>query len=427
MGPAVTGRPGRQVIVMEERHDSRAVQVEIAIMLERLYRDHGLRDLALEGAVVENGDPTPGRFYKLPDACTRTEVALDLLRQGEVSGAEFMAMVHPDFHLHAIELKSQYSVSESSAAQQAVFTYLNALAKASLTAGQNQRLTHLFHLFAPADGSTPPAETMPRIIDGLVALAQELNLNMGSAAQAIQEDRAFWIVTARRSVTMVGKTVAALSHIPRGLIVLDIGAAHTRGVLSVLRRRSVSAAVLSPLSLSPNQRHGDFTQAEYNRKQERRLVGPHGTLGALLEKRHNSPPIFGYPPFDEEAQIMVAVIQAAKAGGGPNWPPNAKTLGLGGFSLIDIRQIGIIQKKPPIVSMQIRVKDNGVTLWAVAGKVPPQTPLVQETLEQALTAMREDILAAKPITARLAPDVIAAFSPDKRAAITAVKEAMKSA
>jgi len=437
------------VIVMEERHDSRAVQVEIAIMLERLYRDHGLRDLALEGAVVENGDPTPGYFYKLPDACARTEVALYLLRQGEISGAEFMAMAHPDFHLHAIEVNSQYSITESPAEQQAVLTYVNALEKQSGTAEQAQRFNHLLGLLAPADGSTPPAEIMPQIIDGLVALAQEFNLNMGHAAQAIQEDRTFWLVTAQRSATMVDKTVAALSHIPSGLIALDIGAAHTQGVLGLLRGRAVSAAVLSPVSLSADQQHGDLTQAEYDRKQGRHLVGPPGTLGALLEQRHNFPPIFGYPPFDVESATMYAaeqVVQAAAGGSGGPFPPKARTLGLGDFNPIDIPlgRISIIPGKPPAVSMQVRVKATGLKFWLVVWQVAPETPIPQDekTLEEALIAIRKAILAepapsntapnnqetaTKPVAVRVGSEVMGIFATDKEAAIKAAKAAMASA
>jgi hypothetical protein len=443
---AISGTHGRQVIVIQERHDSRAVQVEIAIMLERLYRDYGLRDLALEGAVTENGDPTPGNFYQLPDACTRTEVALYLLRQGEISGAEFMAMAHPDFHLHAIEDSSQYSVNESPAEQQALSTYVSAIGKQSLTAKQANDFNHLLGQLAPADGSTPPAEVIPTIIDGLVALARQVNLNMGAAAQAIQQDRTFWIVTAQRSVTMVNNTVTALSGIPNGLIVLDIGAAHTHGVVRLLQGRGVSTSVLSPASLPTDQQHGDFTQAEYDRKQAGHLVGSPGTLGALLEQGHNSPPILGYGPFQAESAIMYAADQVMLvAAGGPTgppppFPPTPTTLGLGDFNPIDIPpgQISIIQqkpKKPLLITMPVRVKATGQVFWVAMWQVAPDTPIPQDakTLERALFEVLK-VIQAEPdpnhrrtvISVRMGSEVMGVIGTDKKAAIAAAQAAIKS-
>lgn len=69
-----TSRPF--VVVLDERHNSRVGQVEIAIMLNRLYHTANLRHLALEGSVVEKPPPDLTWFTSLPDASARTAVAL---------------------------------------------------------------------------------------------------------------------------------------------------------------------------------------------------------------------------------------------------------------------------------------------------------------------------------------------------------------
>lgn len=140
---ADVGNPGKaegssepHAIVLDEKHSSRVGQVEIAIMLNRLYHSAGLRHLGLEGNVVEEPESDLSWFTSLPDANIRTAVALQSLRQGEVSAAEFAAMVLPGFQVHAIERNTEYQVDLPAAAGQSYNGYLVAIALMGTTADE---------------------------------------------------------------------------------------------------------------------------------------------------------------------------------------------------------------------------------------------------------------------------------------------------
>jgi hypothetical protein len=164
----------------------------------------------------------------------------------------------------------------------------------------------------------------------------------------------------------------------------------------------VATAVLSPISISANQQHGDLTQAEYNRKQRRAAAG---------------------------------------GPGGPGWPPTATTLGLGPSSPIAIPpgQISIFRRKPPAVIMPVEVKPTGQKIWVVAWQLPAGTRKHQavKTVLGALSEILKEIQdkptpsnkaenpAAKAVPVRLGSDVIGVFATGKDTAMKAAEGAIK--
>jgi len=128
----------QNVIVFEENHASRAGQIELAIILNRLYHRHGVRHLALEGAVLEEQPPNAAWFHELPDEAVRRQVSVQLLEKGEISAAEFAAMVFTDFQLHPIERQDEYKVKLPSDARGAFNTYLYAIAVESMDSGKQR-------------------------------------------------------------------------------------------------------------------------------------------------------------------------------------------------------------------------------------------------------------------------------------------------
>ena len=468
-GLTEAGDPHCQVIVMEERHDSRAVQVEMAMMLNRLYRVAGLRDLALEGAVVERGAPTAAWFQKLPDQAARAEQALYLLKQGEIGAAEFMAVIHPDFRLHPVEVASQYSVDLSPAASEALTTYFDVLSNTPMTDDQAQRLLKLFHAAVPPDGSATPVEAMPAIIDGVVQLALELKVDVGDAARAIQEERTFDVTAVQRSSTMGDKTFPILQRASKHLVVMDVGEAHTSSVVNLLNQRSASVAVLSPLSLPLDQRHGDLTTAEFDRKLRGRSIEAAGTLGAMFDGRHKPPPSIDAPWFMTKESIMYAsqflgrdadrMAETAAGGAPPPYKVTRRQLGLGdpggpsGPIDIDPRQIAVLPGPPPIVVFPVVLKDTHKTIWAAVKPVPSELTVhlgdrdvdlaqalhtgneleLEPTVDEALVKIRDEIRKepvpddAKPeptvSESRIASDVKAFFGSDKDAVTRAARSA----
>src|SRR5260370_37814511 len=87
------GSGERQICVLEERHTSVAGQIEIALMLLRLHDRYGLRDLALEGLTKDKQFPSTKWFRDMggpDDSELRNQIAVGLLRQGEISAVELI-------------------------------------------------------------------------------------------------------------------------------------------------------------------------------------------------------------------------------------------------------------------------------------------------------------------------------------------------
>src|SRR5262249_16779665 len=158
---------------------------------------------------------------------------------------------------------------------------------------------------------------------------------------------------------------------------------------------------------------------------------------ALLEQRHRPQPSFDNPDFNVEWATTYAVeraVEAAAGGpGGPPFPPDATTLGLGPSSPINIPpgQISILQpKKPSAVVLQVQVKAPGQMLWVAAWQVTADTPIVEDkkSLLAALFAILKAIQSepapgttpekdATAIAVRLGPEVKAVVAKDKDTAI----------
>jgi hypothetical protein len=123
----------QQLLILEEEHSSRAAQIEIALMLNRLYHQYGLRDMALEGALVEEDNLDPDWYHASLDGEVTREVALKLLEQGDLTAAEFALIVFPDFSVHRIEHESEYEVGITGDAAFASNAYLDFIALTTLT------------------------------------------------------------------------------------------------------------------------------------------------------------------------------------------------------------------------------------------------------------------------------------------------------
>ena len=109
---SVRGNP-KPIFVFDEYHNSAKVQIEQAIMMNRLYNKRGMRDIALEAYLFS--DPAiDANWYKRAAGnsdASRARVATRLLGEGEISAAEFMALVYDDITVHPTEVAAEYHVS----------------------------------------------------------------------------------------------------------------------------------------------------------------------------------------------------------------------------------------------------------------------------------------------------------------------------
>jgi hypothetical protein len=400
------------VVVFDEQHASRVGQVQIALMLSRLYHTANLRHLGLEGSVLEK-PPNLAWFTSLPDAGTRQAVALQLLREGEVSAAEFAAMVLPGFQLHPIETAEQYNIGLSDKAENSYNAYLVTIALTTMTIDQQNHANtllkqnkneeaikyvvdtnpwtsqryQLLHRVRPV----PTTDEMQKLGAELEAKAQEVSADVADYRKDFQDARTFFDTATRRSTTMAANTadVATQRMSDCAPIAMDIGAAHTTQVTSALGQENMSFAVVSPSSLASDSNDGSLSTEAYDRKVKSQSVDPAGALGAFLDGRHKPPMASQNPWFKDKARLIydiVTISRTVAAAGGAGQPPNSldqAKLGLGGsgpdrpgFS-IDLSTIKVVQtadkkRYDVIFKITLQQNNNNVDLWIRAGTVGTQ-------------------------------------------------------
>ena len=127
VGQVEKGGTGAPTIMLEELHGSRAAQIQAAIVFVRLYSKDGLRDIALEGYLKERPRIDARWFtnrWKGQSPLANARVAVRLLKEGEIGGAEFARNSRFQIDLHPVERMADHDVQLPNAA----FDGLNALA-----------------------------------------------------------------------------------------------------------------------------------------------------------------------------------------------------------------------------------------------------------------------------------------------------------
>ena len=404
------GSKDRTIFVIEERHDSIVGQLEIAVMLWRLQKNHGLRQVSLEGALSEKGDLPAKWFHDLSgDARAGRETALSLLREGEISAAEFIALVQPAVRVKGNEVESEYNVEPSKS--NGALVYLVGIAEKSLTQGDIRRVNALIEakkieealdIILNADpwakgryerlygDNVASAEESVGILREIEAKATEKGVKFSPQQESeLRADVNFYRTASKRSCTMVRNTLAmdAAGGAPVALI---IGAAHTPKVVELLTAAQVSYAVISPLALSTPKEGARLTAKMYQRKMNLKSVDGEGMLGSLLSGRKKLPSVLGKKWFQSKSGIFFATdrIVAAAAGGGPVPSDELrKELENLGTIKIDLPSIKV-SKDGNEVAVMFKVTaetsdtdpQQTVTLWVGGWQPPPTGPTTGTTI-----------------------------------------------
>lgn len=106
-----TNKTGPRVIVIEESHVNVPVHLQEALILERLYKTAGLRQIGLEGFIAgEFKTNLDTKWYSSTTSkpAKRNEIATSFLEQAEINAAEFMKLVHDDVTLIPVERTEDY-------------------------------------------------------------------------------------------------------------------------------------------------------------------------------------------------------------------------------------------------------------------------------------------------------------------------------
>ncbi len=337
--------PSQKVFVFEETHVSPAGQIEIAVMLNRLYENYGLRTIGLEGAFAKDGTlkvpPASPPFFAKHPIGAREDTIAHLLESGEISSAELMDLTYNDMHVAGIEDASQYVVDIPDQAQNAdlVYLYKIAASEASDSAlsscvdliNQNKTAEAIICVIN-ADSYTKATYAQlndPTIVNSSEDLVQLLDAIQAKATQTqadITADdksnlaalRKFYQTASERTQTIVDNTLMLVKQSAGAPVAMTIGAAHTERAVQLLKAAGVSFAVIEPNSLANNQTAGDLSSDAYARKLKQQSVGEAGSLGALLDGRKKPQPVVEKQWFKSDFEISWLGTLLARAALDPN-------------------------------------------------------------------------------------------------------------
>lgn len=400
------GSKNRTLFIFEETHDSRIGQLEIALMLWRLQKHQGLRQVSLEGAFVAKGALPAKWFHDLTGGTVQQsgwETALRLLLEGEISAAEFIALVQPAVQVKGNEIESEYSVEASKS--NAALGYLISIAEKSLAASDAQRVNELAKakkidealdvifskdswakeryqkLYGKIITSTEESTAILREIE---TKARALGVRIEAQQEAgFREDLNFYQMASKRSCTIVKNTLAMMDAESTAPVALLIGAAHTPKVIELIKAAQVNYVVLSPLSLVTPTEAGKLTGQTYIRKSNLKSVDEEGMLGTLLAGRKKPSTILDKQWLKSKAEIYTSTDRiVAEAQNGPV-PSDGLKAELQSFPSIKIDWSSIkISKAGNVVQVMYKViartsdidPQQTVTLWVAGWMQPPNPP-----------------------------------------------------
>ncbi len=369
------GEVGAPIVVIEESHDSRAGQLETAVVLSRLHDQFGLRDVVLEALFQENpedGVPPP-EIATRGSTLERAHYMARLVRDGEIGGGEFATLVYNDVVLHPAETIGEYSAGLKIDGKIAAILYLGQVAVSSLDAeSQAKAVAYAKNLQEHPDESISDErerqllaamkmaeyvigldpwskgilaklhdhKTLPSIegeialFESIVQRGQEHNAEIPDyLRQALDEYLDFLRKRSAASSTIVS-SVASVADDPKvPLVAVNIGAGHTERVCALLKEAKRPFVLLSLAALQEENDHSRLSLQELARKYDLQPIQDGVMRESLLavysvkttEMARNKPkPVMQQDWFKAKAELYASTAGLAAGGNGsfgPTKPP----------------------------------------------------------------------------------------------------------
>ncbi len=344
------GTKGAPILLLEETHTSRAGQIQSAITLLRLRDRHGLRHIALEGYLKERPAIKVDWFAAAAggDTDRRARVATRLLKEGEISNAEFVAFVCDDVSLEPIETQAEHSVTMEPEAAMAPFTYLIRIAQTSLMErhvpklrefntdlgklggeAKQKKLSEMLDYILSADPwSEAKAKAMRDVetargfsaeqqlaqVEEIVERARTKSAELSAEEKrAMDKNLAFWRGRIAASRTMVDCAGRIADQPGVSLVAMIIGAAHTQGMCRMLREQGRPFAAITPLALSSRDEIGDLPWEMFKRKEQRLSVYSEGFMDDLLKAFKKPEPVTSEAWLQAKGELYLLTDRIAKA------------------------------------------------------------------------------------------------------------------
>lgn len=410
-----TSASGEQgpLFVFEEFHTSRVGQVQIATMLLRLHDKYGLKKVGLEGAMY-SGRPLNASWFRNMGGerahQKREDLGVRLLAEGEISSAEFIALVFSDSEVYGIESASEYNVQAPKT--NAEIEYLLAIAEMSLTEDDQQKVIALMEqdrkkealeYMLSADPwvkkryealkskAVIPVETELAQMREIQSKAGEVGAGISAEAKEEMDKMIrFLEVVSQRSVTMVNHSVklpGLEAGVPSAMI---IGAAHTQRVVELLTERNVAFAVIRPNDLNP--KYGTMTIEQFERKSSGMWGrASEGTLGGVLNKVRKPQSIIERVTTHSYASMNMAGMLIAEAARGGGNVPDSIWPELSALPAIRFDRDSFTRDGYDVMYRAWLKQDDGreKEVWARVGTLSNE--LTEQTMEQKLLQASYDL------------------------------------
>ena len=454
-------------LIFEEQHLSRTAQIQEAMSLVRLYRDVGLRHVVLEGYLQDRPAIRAGwAAERRLNEAVYLDVVTTLLRDGEISAAEFLKLTFDDVVLHPGETSSEHSPELDPEAAEAPFRYLWAIAqkgvdpKRSETARRmlaeafsagdpngDARSRNAFEFVLGADawalatarrlegGGTLPASEGVHLLQEIRGRATQSQVTVSSQVRnAMDRALTFWRARSSADQTL-GRAARALGTQPDvKWIAVSLGAAHTRGVADALRRASQPYAILTPLVLRTGDHRGDLNREALDRRSSGQAVHS-GALAAWIEQSFPAAHRKPEPMLDSargQAEVEIRMFVADIVGSGAALPAAGDLRGT--FVAVDPARIKVVSQQDALgrrvfeFPITVLASESGTerTIWvraaeAGSGETAATGPTGIETrLQRALREIQEErpgetAQDTQLETVAVTPSIHAVFAPSQQA------------
>ena len=369
------GTTGAPVVVIEESHGTRTGQLETALVLSQLHDQFGLKHIVLEGLLKGESqlDRQVYRPWSSRSPADRARYAANLVRRGDIGGAEFAVTVYDDVVALPAETAADYSSDMRIDGPVVLTLYLGQVALPSLdqetlaevqafgekvaeessdvTDPQARQLLNGLkiaehvasldpwskdQLAKYRDEHTRSIEEEIALIEGVVQRGKDKQAMIeGTLQSALDNYLEFLNKRSHASVTIV-ETAGGIADAPDvAIVAANIGAGHTDRVCKLLKAAGRPYVLVSLNSLNAKDDEGEMSLADLGRKYNQEPVGEGLLRQDLLDiypvrqvEVHNKPrPVVQQEWFQAKAELYasaqgLADVLRPGAGGNGGKPPD---------------------------------------------------------------------------------------------------------
>lgn len=447
------GKSKGSVLIFEEDHISRIGQIEIALMLTRLYNRYHIKTIALEGAFVTDGILERKWFHKLSDKYAREEVALQLLREGEINAAECIALAIPEVKVNGVEKEEEHTFEFSRLYEISHTLYLFAIAKELFPKDEKKiaEANKLTEELEKAPDDEKPAkleklidyminsnqwtkeqykklknesiiisiEEMLVILKEIKAKAEKVNADVGEYKNNFNKLIEFYERASKRTDTIITNTLNLYNKLKGVPLPLITGAAHTAKITEILKKKKISHVVIKPIALAEGKNRAELAKDAFERKQKKLSVDDKDLIGSFLDGRWKPSPVLDQVWIRSKSElyyISVLLAHAVKKGDRPPFNSLRSEFASLGYINIDRESFRIIRNNVIFrVRAQTNRPDREETFWGLAAVIASvdRKPL-EERLREILDDARDKGIKVEKKTGvklvKTSLDTIAAFS-----------------